>query len=44
MTNFEKAKAYYDRGLWTKSMLKNLVKKGFITEAEYNEIVGNGNV
>lgn len=39
MTNFDKAKAYYDKGLWSKAMLANLVKKGFITQSEYDRIV-----
>lgn len=38
--NAQKAKSYYDRGLWTKQMLANLVAKGFITQAEFDEIVG----
>ena len=37
---FEKAKEKYDSGAWTKAMLKVLVAKGKITEAEYAEIVG----
>ena len=40
MTNFGKAQSYYDKGLWNKAMLKNLVKKGFITQDEYNKITG----
>ena len=40
MTNFEKAKYYYDRGLWNEVKLQALVRKGFITQAEYDEIVG----
>lgn len=41
MSNFEKAKSYYQNGLWTKAMLRNLVKKGYISEAEYKEIIGD---
>lgn len=37
---FEKAKEKYDSGAWTKAMLKVLVAKGKITEAEYEEITG----
>ena len=37
---FEKVKGYYDRGLWTKAMVRNAVVKGWITEEEYQEIVG----
>ena len=40
MTNFEKAKYYYDRGEWSAKRLQALVAKGFITQAEYDEIVG----
>lgn len=38
--NFEKFKGYYDKGLWTKAMLRNAVVKGRITADEYEEIVG----
>lgn len=38
--NFEKVKRYYDEGNWTKKMVRNAVVKGWITEAEYTEIVG----
>lgn len=37
---FEKIKNFYIKGLWTKEMVHNAVIKGFITEAEYEEIVG----
>ena len=37
---YEKVKGYYDRGLWTKSMVRNAVVKGWITAAEYEEITG----
>lgn len=37
---FNKVKGYYDSGLWNKLMVKNAVKKGWITVAEYEEIVG----
>lgn len=37
---FEKVKAYYDAGLWNKVMVKNAVKKGWITAAEYKIITG----
>lgn len=41
---FEKVKAYYKRGLWTKDMVKNAVThptdKPWITAAEYEEIIG----
>lgn len=38
--NAQKAKSYYDRGLWMRSMLVKLVAKGFITQTEFDEIVG----
>lgn len=38
--NFNKVKDYYDRGLWDKTRVANAVLKGWITEAEYEEIVG----
>ena len=37
---FEKVKAYYDAGLWNKVMVKNAVKKGWITAEEYQLITG----
>lgn len=37
---FDTVKQYYDRKLWNKTMVKNAVKKGWITAAEYQEIVG----
>lgn len=37
---FNKVKNYYDSGLWNKTMVHNAVVKGWITEAEYEEIVG----
>ena len=38
--NFDSIKYNYDRGLWSKSMVKTAVRKGVITAAEYEEIVG----
>ena len=38
--NFEKVKSYYDSGRWTKEMVYNAVIKGWITEEEYAEIIG----
>lgn len=39
--NFEKIKNYYERGLWTKEQVYNVVgKRNGITEEEYKEIVG----
>ena len=37
---FAKVKRYYDEGLWTKSMVRNAVVKGWITADEYELIVG----
>lgn len=37
---FDKVKDYYDRGLWNESRVANAVVKGWITEAEYEEITG----
>lgn len=37
---FEEVKKYYDSGLWKKKAVRNAVKKGWITEAEYEEITG----
>lgn len=39
MSKFERVKWYYDRGIWTKEMVKNAVGR-WITAAEYEEIVG----
>ena len=37
---FERIKMYYGTGRWNLSMVKNAVKKGKITEEEYQEIMG----
>lgn len=37
---FEKVKRYYDSGLWNKVMVKNAVRKGWITAEEYQIITG----
>lgn len=37
---FEKVKGYYEDGLWNKTMVKNAVKKGWITAAGYKIITG----
>ena len=37
---FELVKSYYDAGIRSKKAVKNAVKKGWITAAEYLEIVG----
>lgn len=38
--NFAKVKKYYDNKLWSVSMVRNAVAKGWITEDEFVEIVG----
>lgn len=37
---FELVKAHYDAGEWKKKAVRNAVIKGWITEDEYEEIVG----
>lgn len=37
---FELVKGYYDSGKWSKKAVRNAVIKGWITAAEYEEIVG----
>ena len=39
---YQKVKEYYDKGFWTKQQVHNAVVKGWITEEEYEEIVGDG--
>ena len=36
--NYKMIKRNYDKGLWTKAMVKMAVKKGVITKEEYKEI------
>lgn len=40
MSKYEKVKHYYECGLWTKNMVHNAVIKGWITEEQYHEIIG----
>ena len=40
MSDFEKIKKWYDKGLWTDKMVRNAVAKGIITEEQYTEITG----
>ena len=41
MSNFaRKVKKFYDDALWSKARVRDAVEKGRITEAEYEEIVG----
>jgi hypothetical protein len=37
---FETVRNYYNRGLWSKAMVKNAVVKGWITQEEFAEITG----
>ena len=37
---FNRVKKYYDDGLWNKTMVRNAVVKGWITEGEYKLITG----
>lgn len=37
---FEKIKRWYEEGLWTKTMVRNAVRKGKITAEQYEQIVG----
>lgn len=38
--NFKIIKKNYDRGLWSKAMVRMAVRKGIITKEQYKEIVG----
>ena len=38
--NFEIIKRNYERGLWSKAMVKMAVRKGVITQAQYLKITG----
>lgn len=38
--NFDTVKKNYEKGLWSKAMVKVSVKKGVITKEQYKEIVG----
>ena len=37
--NFETIKNNYDKGLWTKQLVRMAVRKGVITKEQYTEIV-----
>lgn len=37
---YELVKGYYNKQLWTRNMLQNAVVKGWITQDEYDGIVG----
>lgn len=38
---FDKVKKFYDKGLYTKSMVADFVKKNKITPEQYEEITGD---
>ena len=38
--SYEIIKSNYERGLWTKAMVKVAVRKGVITAQQYREITG----
>lgn len=38
--SYERVKAYYESGMWSKSMVKMAVRKGVITKDQYTEITG----
>lgn len=38
--NFNQIKKNYERGLWSKAMVRMAVRKGVITAAQYEEITG----
>ena len=37
---FDMVKGFYESGVWKKKAIKNAVIKGWITEVEYAEIIG----
>lgn len=39
--NYTTIKLNYEKGLWTKAMVKNAVKKGVITKEQYKEITND---
>ena len=39
--NFAQIKSNYDKGLWTKAMVRLAVAKGVITREQYTEITDN---
>ena len=38
--SYERIKYYFEAGLWSAPMVKNAVRKGIITKAQYTEITG----
>lgn len=41
MNKFEKVKMYYDSGLWSIERVQNAVKKGWISQEEFETITKN---
>lgn len=39
--NYDKVKCWYDMKMWNETRVRNAVKVGWITEAEFEEITGN---
>lgn len=39
--SYERIKFYYESGLWSKPMVKMAVRKGIITNEQYQEITGD---
>lgn len=39
--NFKTIKANYDKGLWSKAMVRMAVRKGVITAMQFAEITGD---
>ena len=39
-SNYEKVRGYYIMKLWTETRVRNAVKMGWITQAEFEEITG----
>lgn len=38
--NYQKVKRYYDMKMWDEVRVRNAVKMGWITEEEFQEIIG----
>lgn len=39
-SNYEKVRGHYSMKLWTETRVRNAVKMGWITQAEFEEITG----
>lgn len=37
---YERIRGYYDKGLWSATMVRQAVDKGLLTEEQYRQIVG----